>query len=169
MMAVHYFSQSLEDSVTHEMALDAYFSGRGITVTPVDHDGQLSGKDRNFATPDNLTYTVEYKADSRASDTRNAFIETVSVDEQNIPGWAYTSTADVLVYYIPPDNIAYVLRMQSVKAMVPVWTETYPLQSVANVSQRGESYHTIGLLVPIRVVTRLPHHSHFIPPLGVPA
>lgn len=112
----------------------------GFTVSPATGEEQRQGIDRHFSLP----LTVEYKTDATAVRTHNAFIETVSVDTAGKRGWAYTSEADVLVYYIPGDELLYIVRFSRLRARLPHWLDLFPSRRIPN---RG--YHTVGLLVPL--------------------
>lgn len=87
---------------------------------------------------------IEVKTDFRAARTRNAFIETTSVDTDNTPGWAYTSRADFLLYYVPPDRTVYVMPMREIRRRLPHWRKKYELRRVPNAG-----YFTEGVIVPL--------------------
>ena len=102
------FDAQHADGLAGEAFLDALFS-RWYRIRPASAAQQRRGIDRWFRTT-TRRLAVEYKTDHTAARTGNAFVETVSVDTAHKPGWAYTSQADYLVYYIPPDGLVYVLR-----------------------------------------------------------
>ena len=129
---------------SQERILDAHFR-REYQVIHVPRNYQRQGIDRWFLSDDGGTVTVEYKADYTAARTGNAFIETVSVDSRNVPGWAYSSQADVLVYFIPPTKIILSICFQHLREHLPQWLQQYPTRSIPNAG-----YNTIGLLVPLR-------------------
>lgn len=138
------FESQLQKGETHEQTLDGYFSDR-FTISPVSMDEQRHGIDRTFVNRETgATLKVEYKADSKAASTGNAFVETVSVDTTHKAGWAFTSQADFLVYFVPPDATAYVIRTPILKGKVVGWSEKYPERSIPN-----NGYNTIGILVPL--------------------
>ena len=85
---------------------------------------------------------VEYKSDWKASRTGNVFVETVSVDTENKPGWAYASQADILIYFLPDDDLVYVMRMEDVRGHLEEWGRRYMKRTIPN---RG--YGTVGLPV----------------------
>jgi len=95
-------------------------------------------------------WAVEIKTDWVAKETGNVFIETVSVDAEGILGWAYTSLAQVLCYYIPQASTMYVVSMARVKARVCEWAKLYPHRSIPNNGRHG-GYNTEGLLVPLEI------------------
>lgn len=162
-MDAYSFRAKLSEGVAHEATLDRLFS-RWYQIQRLDPDApglpasqraicrafQRRGIDRVFLSrgPDRTGYrtrsTVEYKADSTAAATGNAFVETVSVDTDDKPGWASYSCAQFLVYYVPPTGEVTVVPMPSLRAELAGWTATYPIRKVKN---RG--YHTHGILVPL--------------------
>lgn len=140
------FDEQLDKGHGYETRLDKYFS-KWYSVHPIEEQAvQRMGIDRRFTGPTGAVYSVEYKTDERAGETGNVFIETVSVDTENKLGWAYTSCAQILAYYIPALQTIYLAYMTSVKESVRQWNDIYPIRRIPN---RG--YHTIGLLVPIPI------------------
>jgi len=87
---------------------------------------------------------VEVKTDFAAATTRNAFIETTSVDKDGKPGWAFTSRADFLLYCVPQNRMVYVMPMREIRRLLPQWRKKYELRRVQN-----DGYYTEGLLVPL--------------------
>ena len=98
-----------------ETYLDSVFS-RWFIVSRVDAAKQRIGIDRIWrGRKRGQRLTVEYKCDRTAASTGNAFIELQSTDRSR--GWALTSRADWLVYYVPGQRI-YLVRMQIGRAHV---------------------------------------------------
>lgn len=125
-----------------ETFLDEFFS-QWYAIVPATDSEQRQGIDRWFKPrPFGKRFPVEYKTDTTAARTHNAFVETVSVDTANKPGWAYTSQAKFLIYYIPGDELIYVIPFAALRGQLPHWSRRYPLRRIPN---RG--YHTHGLLV----------------------
>jgi hypothetical protein len=145
MDASYNFDDQLRHGERGETFLDRFFA-RWFRIEPADHQEQRSGIDRfyyDLSRPRVLA--VEYKTDETASRTGNAFIETISVDSMGRSGWAYTSRADVLMYYLPRDRKIYVLQLANIRQQLPLWRRQYPLRQIRN---RG--YFTHGLLVPLK-------------------
>src|SRR5690606_23251114 len=113
------FDAQHADGLAGEAFLDALFS-RWYRIRPASAAQQRRGIDRWFRTA-TRRLAVEYKTDHTAARTGNAFVETVSVDTAHKPGWAYTSQADYLVYYIPPDGLVYVLRFAVLRRELARW------------------------------------------------
>ena len=97
--ATYQFAAQLQQGESYEAQIDAFFRSKfNVQISAVDRTSQRRGIDRVwFDVNDDRTWTVEYKADSLAGKTGNAFIETISVDTEQRPGWAYSSQAQMLV------------------------------------------------------------------------
>ncbi len=142
-MKTYQFDAQLADGLEGEAFLDAVFR-RWYRITPATRAQQRQGINRWFRR-DKRRLSVEYKTDTTAARTGNAFVETVSVDITHTLGWAYTSQADYLAYYIPPDGLVYIIRFDVLRSQLPRWERRYPVRRIAN-----EGYHTQGLLVALR-------------------
>lgn len=144
--AVYSFQQQLAKGQTYEQQLDAQFSELYI-IQPATPQQQRQGIDRVYRrrkAPHEVLY-VEYKADSTAARTGNAFVETVSVDTTGKPGWAVSSQADWLFYLVPGTCEAlYIIQMDKLRKQLPKWRQTCQERRIPN-----EGYHTVGLLVPL--------------------
>lgn len=151
MAKLHVFAESLTEGERAERELDRYFSDRW-SIQPVSRAAQRKGMDRVFTErrmPGRVV-RVEYKADSKAAETGNAFVETISVDTAGKSGWAYTSQADVLIYFIPPQLTLYIIEFPALRKRLPDWVRAYPLGRALN-----EGYFTHGRLVPLREFERI--------------
>jgi hypothetical protein len=127
-----------------ESFLDQVFT-TDYEVQPATRAEQRRGIDRIFTrrrTGQRLA--VEYKTDYKAAHTGNAFVETVSVDTVGKAGWAYSSAADYLIYYVPGDEVIYVIALEVLRRELPRWLQEYPLRAAQN-----EGYATHGVLVPL--------------------
>lgn len=149
-MTVTYdFDAKLRQGERFEAELDAIFS-RDYDIRKATMHEQRQGIDRIFTRKDDgAVCRVEYKSDLTASKTGNAFVETVSVDMTGKPGWAYTSQADYLVYYLPKDGTLYVITFDVLRRRLPAW-KRFPSRQIPN---RG--YKTVGLLVPLAEFERI--------------
>jgi hypothetical protein len=137
------FKEQLTKGEQSEAALDGFFA-QWYAIQPVALEQQRQGIDRIFTRlTDGQVYKVEYKCDWTAGKTHNAFVETVSVDTTNKPGWAYSSQADYLIYYIPGAVRVYVIALVDLRACLPAW-RNFPIRRIPN-----QGYHTVGLLVPL--------------------
>lgn len=144
------FVEQLAQGKRHEAFLDSYFA-TDFYIRPASADEERLGIDRHFTLKSSgQRFTVQYKADSTASRTGNAFIETVSVDRDSVPGWAYTCTADYLIYYIPPMGLAYLVQPWAIRERVKHWQKKFQCRSIPN-----KGYKTIGILVPLDEIERI--------------
>ena len=117
------------------------------------------GIDRLFTTHAEplITYTVEYKADSVAAQTSNVFLEGVSVDTGNRSdrkrGWLLKTAAQIIVYYLPPKGIAYILNAYELKSHYKDWQRIYATRR-SGVNTDG-GYRSSGVTVPLSVIAKL--------------
>lgn len=89
-------------------------------------------------------HSLEIKADWTASKTGNVFVETVSVSTKNIPGWAYSSKADWLIYVLPAEERLFCIRFDALRKHLSDWVAHYPRRQIPN-----RDYFTEGHLVPL--------------------
>jgi len=144
------FKEQLAIGAQGEAFLDSFFHA-DYQIAPAHAFEQKQGIDRHFINRNNGTQLrVEYKTDGIAQKTHNAFVETTSVDKNDKAGWAYTSTADYLIYYVPGDELIYVIRLTKLRKCLPTWATKYPLKSALN-----EGYRTWGLIIPLREFERI--------------
>lgn len=138
------FEKQLKQGKKHEMFLDDYFRDR-FEIEEASMDEERLGIDRYFIDRRNgRRYAIQYKADKTAARTGNAFVETVSVDSNNTPGWAHTCTADFIIYYVVGCGPAYVIRPDEIRERLSHWQRAYRERRIPN-----DGYHTVGLLVPL--------------------
>ena len=151
---VYSLDKQLAEGQGAENHLDRFFS-TWFDITESTRQQQREGIDRIWVRKDSgCVITVEYKADSTAARTGNIFIETVSVDTAKKLGWAYTSRAQELLYYIPPLGKAYLVPMSLIKRQLPAWHGKYPTRRIPNKGRLGDTYHTVGILVALSVFER---------------
>ena len=145
------FEERLLVGERSEQLLDQFFR-RWFAIAPTSiADQKCHGGDRTFQRRDGSTFTVEYKADTIAASTGNAFIELVSVDRLNRDGWARSSIADQLAYYVTGSDTCYVVPMRQLREALPQWEQRYPHRRAHNV----DDYHSEGVLVPLRELAEL--------------
>jgi hypothetical protein len=147
---IHTFDKSFEANHLYESELDKYF-GVAYHITKATREEERKGIDRYFEHVNTgVCYSVEYKTDHKAAETGNVFIETKSVDTANKAGWAYTSLAQVLIYFVPAFERAYRTDMTAIKRILSTWS-SYPEGRAWNAGRNGEVYRTWGRLVPLDV------------------
>lgn len=156
-MSAYQFATQKTVGIAGEETLDKFFGQwRGLSIRPATDEEQRRGIDRFWTlVASGQQFAVEYKTDHTAGRTGNAFIETVSVDRANKPGWAVASEAYYLIYFIPEPQTIYCLRMEDVRKRLPTWRMIYPERSILN---RG--YNTIGILVPLDELERIALHVY---------
>jgi len=142
---VHDWDNEYQKGIQVEAYLDAVFVLLGYGVKQATRDQQRQGIDRLLTNSrTGLITPVEYKGDFRASETGNAFIETVSVDTAGKRGWAYTSGALYLIYCLPLDDLIYVISMATLRENLSRWAQAYKAVPATN-----QGYTTYGILVPL--------------------
>lgn len=151
------FTTDLQRGQAGEAQLDAFF-GKYWAIQPATMTQQRQGIDRSYYDlhTSEFKFTVEYKFDSMAGKTGNAFIELASCGVTLRQGWAYTCTADRLFYCVADDALVYVINPVQLRAFLPGWLRKYgkSLKGVAN--QVGGSYYsTVGVLVPLRELEQI--------------
>lgn len=135
----------LAEGEHHERALDSYLN-RWYRIRDVARVWQRLGIDRILTCRrTGRVISVQYKADTTAARTGNAFIETTSVDTAGVPGWALTCAAQYVVYYIPPRHVAYVVPGLLIKTLAARWqAEGRPTRRIPN-----DGYCAEGMLIPL--------------------
>jgi len=142
------FEQDLKRGERFEEKIDEYFVGEfAFNIRRVNMTGQRSGIDRTWTNPEGITKTIEYKADTKAAETGNVFIEIVSNDRTGKAGWAFTSQADFLVYLVVGMGTLYFCEMAAVKKHAEGKWQRYRRVFCKNVGK----YSSEGLLVPLDV------------------
>ena len=142
--------QQLRKGEAAEARLDLHFAAR-FHIAPASRTQQRQGIDRIFTDhTSGKIYTVEYKTDWTAARTGNAFLETISVDTANIPGWVYTSQADWLAYFVPQQAVIYLIAFTALRARLPQWLDS--CKAAPPIPNHG--YHTHGILVPLSEFAR---------------
>lgn len=147
---IHNFAASKARGEEVEAQLDAYLEPTYI-IRKASEAEQRRGIDRwltHRETGDTLS--IDYKADHLAARTGNAFIETVSVDSAGKGGWALTSQADLIFYYLPQRSTLYVLSMAEISRALPQWADLY-----RQVHAQNEGYQSAGVLVPLKEIERI--------------
>jgi hypothetical protein len=136
--------QQLAKGEAAETYLDTLFRNQ-FAIRRATREEQRRGIDRIFTRySDQKQFKIEYKADKTAARTGNAFVETVSVDTAEKPGWAVSCQSDYIFYYIVGPGPLYILRPADIRDRLGRWATKYPERRIPN-----RRYHTVGLLVPL--------------------
>lgn len=140
------FFEQLAIGEAYERRLDEHFRQalEIAAIMPATRMQQSAGIDRIWHLKDGRLTTVEYKADDKAGRTGNAFVETISVDTTNKPGWAVASTAMLLAYLVTEPETIYLIAMDRLRAELPRWQRQYRTTYAQN-----DGYRTHGVLVPL--------------------
>lgn len=152
------FAEQYENSKGYDRHIDAAFE----PWWEVENVGRLferAGMDRLWTHRDTgRRMSVEYKSDTMAHRTKHVFVETESVVEAGKRGWAYTSCAQLLVYYVVEGRYAFVARMSEIERKLEGWELAHQIRDVrtrdgnsGNESSdtEGSCYTTRGILVPL--------------------
>ena len=149
-MKSYQMRQQLKKGEAAERWLDSRFVEE-FHITTVTRQEQRQGIDRIFTRKsDGRKWAIEYKADKTAAQTGNAFVEIVSVDTYDKPGWALYCQADFILYYIIGIGPVYVLRPSDIRSKLTEWESQFQKRSVSN-----NDYNTIGILVPLSEFEKL--------------
>ena len=146
------FFEQLAIGEAYERRLDDHFRQALdiATIMPATRMQQGAGIDRIWHMQDGRLATVEYKADDRAGRTGNAFVETISVDTTQKPGWAVSSAAMLLAYMVTQPETIYLIAMARLRAELPRWQRQYRTTYAQN-----DGYRTHGVLVPLAEFERI--------------
>mgnify|MGYP001582985356 FL=1 len=154
---MHRFEDSRAVEARWEGVLDAWLRADGRDVRPATMAEQWKGIDRVVTDENGEVCGIEYKIDEVARRTGNIFVETVSNDNTGRPGWAYTSTARWIFYFIVPDRVLCLLT-ERLRAALPAWLRRFRLKSADN----GD-YRTVGVVVPIVEAEKVAEQASLLP------
>jgi hypothetical protein len=160
------FTESLARGAAAEAELDRYFAAF-YRIERASYEDQRHGIDRIFTSARaGIVYTIEYKADWRGADTGNCFIETSSRDMAagSVPGWPYTSRAQILIHYSTWSRLARAIPMIDLKANLEKWRALYGA-TPARVPTQGNraAYTGGGFAVPLSVLDTITKHFYTLP------
>lgn len=144
--------EQLDLSRLRDSEIDKHFSDKW-GIEPVGRLFERIGVDRIWTHKmTGRRWSVEYKHDTLAHKTGNVFVETTSVDTADVKGWAYTSCAQVLVYYVVSGEYAFVIRMAEIERRLAVWEQFYETKSASTLNKgTGKTYKTYGVCVPLLI------------------
>ena len=150
--SLHQFETSCDVEKRWAPVLDAWL-GEHYELRVATPDQQWRGIDR-IAWDRDGEHRIDYKCDEQWHKYGNVFLETVSNAQTGRPGWAMTSEADWLLYFLTPSTVL-VCRMARIRAMLPRWRcAGYPVRSAKN-----QGYETFGLCVPVPVVSAVAEYD----------
>lgn len=158
---MHNFKQSKQVGDAGEAALDNFFSQK-FNIEDVDMTQQKLGWDRVFTHKERGTRaSIEYKTDTQSHKTGNIFVEIWSNKEAEKRGWAFTTTAQWLYYYVVGASEVYIVDVAKMKLYLENWQAQFKVKTA-----RNPNYTSEGMLVPIEVfktiayeVIKVNHHD----------
>ncbi len=145
----HDFRKQLAQGKKGEKELDEFFK-KDYIIVPVElQDEKDKGIDRVFIDRKQAdAFTVEYKTDFLTQYTNNIAVEIYSVlnNKTDKRGWAYTSKADYIFYYIFGKNEILVFEPKTMHEHLCDWERDY-----RHVFPNNGSYSSECVLVPVKV------------------
>lgn len=147
------FDESLALGQSYEQALDVFLKPL-FSLTPAISAMQKRGVDRvAVSRKTKKEYWLEYKADTVAGRTGNAFLETMSVQSEKAEklGWLYTSAADYIVYFVVDQAMLYWLSPAVLRRCLPEWQAQYKTKDTTT----AQGWRTTGLIVPLEVLAEV--------------
>lgn len=132
-----------------EAWLDKYFKLRGwsITQTTPYQERVLCLGDRHFR-KNGRAYRVEYKSGIQTFYSGNIFLETVSVDATNRPGWVYSCKADYILYAALLNKKILVFLPDKLRGQMEMLKARF--REVATKHHQNDGYNTHGVIVPLK-------------------
>lgn len=136
-----------------ESYLDAFFKYRGwqITRTTPYEERTLCLGDRRYQ-KDGKRFLIEYKSGVQTYYTGNVFLETISVDTQNKPGWVYTCKADYIFYATLLNGKIIIFQPDDLRARIEALKQTF--KTVKTRHNQNDGYNTHGVIVPLAYAER---------------
>jgi hypothetical protein len=135
----HTFSEKLAAAAKWEAKLDDWLGKSGYVVRPL---GPYQPDREVVLRDESGIITVEYKCDEEAIKTGRLFIETVSNDVSGRLGWAKTTNADWILYFVVPVRV-FAFRPETLRAALDRWSGHFPLKKADN-----GRFNTLGVCVP---------------------
>lgn len=131
-----------------EAFLDEYFRWQGWRIEPTTphEERALCLGDRRFW-KGHYAYLVEYKSGIQTGATGNIFLETISVDTEQKPGWVYTCQSDFIFYACLLNHKILVFRPQALRTMIERLKQQF--RQVSTCHNQNDGYNTHGVLVPL--------------------
>lgn len=132
-----------------EQILDNYFRRGGFIIEPTSRleEQVLCLGDRRFTSTTGESFYVEYKSGIQTFYTGNIFLETVSVDSVNKPGWVYTCQAELIFYAALLNQKILIFDPATLRAEIEALKARFGEVKTSKNQNRG--YNTHGVLVPL--------------------
>jgi hypothetical protein len=144
------FGSDLQRGKAGEEVLDEFFR-TWYTIEPVPLElEKVADIDRLWTDALGRRWTIEIKTDDRAADTGRFFIETGGTTNP----WAKTSLAQLLIFYVPGWEMAWIIPMTTIRRMLPEWIERGEMETTMT-TDVGAPYRARGCTIPIGEVEAL--------------
>ncbi len=151
-----YFEHDKRIGTRGEASLDKYWRSLGYEVEVVPFEVQHLGIDRIIINPGVSRQSVEYKTDTRATDTGNIYLQfrecITSEDKSGRPAWVYTSVAQFAHIYLPREGAIIVVERVALSDQINAWQSKCPihLERCDGFLYEGKrsSWENLGVLVP---------------------
>lgn len=130
--------------------LDAHFTALGWDITPTtQHEERtLCLGDRHYRRGDDHLL-IEYKSGIQTAVTGNVFLETISVDTADKPGWVYTCKADYIFYGALDNQKILIFRPDTLRERMTEMAGRY--RTVSTSKGQNVGYRTHGVIVPLAI------------------
>lgn len=128
--------------------LDNFFSNEGWQITPTtQHEERaLCLGDRHFRNG-NYHFHIEYKSGLQTFSTGNVFLETISVDTEDKPGWVYTCQANFIFYAALLNRKIIVFNPVILRNVIDYLKTKF--KTVATSKGQNTTYKTWGVIIPL--------------------
>lgn len=131
-----------------EAWLDGFFRNRGWNITQATkhEERELCLGDRHYRKVGHDLW-IEYKSGIQTFYSGNVFLETISVDSQNKPGWVYTCQADFIFYAALLNERILIFRPKYLRSEIERLKTQFPTRCTKN--HQNEGYNTHGVVIPL--------------------
>lgn len=131
-----------------EAFLDYFFLMKDweITRTTPHEERVLCLGDRHYC-KEGRHFHIEYKSGMQTFSTGNIFLETISVDSENKPGWVYTSRADYIYYGALLNRKILVFFPHVLRREIEALKAKFPVKPTGK--GQNSTYKTWGVIVPL--------------------
>jgi len=151
-MSQYSWEQTLAVERRGNDVLDAVFGAEHIIVKATHaHQRQKIDRFHIDKKDGRLVFRVDYKVDIKAGETDNLALEEVSVKKNGKVihrGWIHTTIADIVVFYVPDREFAYVLEIPALRECWPNIQARFVLRTTSTLRD-GDKYETDFYAVPI--------------------
>jgi hypothetical protein len=98
--------------------------------------------------------SIEVKGERNAAKYGNIFVEVVADNTHGRPGWAYTSTADLLLHLEPISGRWRLVPMAEVRRLLPEWERHYGRRKGSVNAFGSVPFRSEGICVPLAELER---------------